>query len=284
MNLARQIAPTLRIVGALIGQHLRGAIERDPAHGIGIGVLLRTAAPFPDPRIGLGPDILQTAGQIADQSRIVTADAMLAGEVERIDDLAENIELQLAAGAVAEPYRPCVAETGEPIGLPLHGMATAVDAVERLDRDRFARQRAPQPFDPLSCFVVMPGAQEREQREGRISQPAKAIIPVPYPARAFRQGSGGGGDDAAGLVAHQPLEDDQRTPDQIIGIPRIIRFCGPIRPLSLGFIEDGLWINRVRRSGIAGKPAERETHAFALPDLELARQGAIVMGDGAIGA
>ncbi len=74
--------------------------------------------------------------------------------VERVHDLAVDVELTLLVRGVADAHgrRPFVA--GEPGDLELFEASSSVDAVHDLQLRRVARDRAKEPLAPIARFFV----------------------------------------------------------------------------------------------------------------------------------
>src|ERR1700730_1771686 len=112
----------------------------------------------------------------------------------RVGDLAEDVELQLLGGAIADRHRCRVLVSGQPRDGQLRQPSLATDAEHDLDLARAARDRPNQPLAPPRRLLapcprplVIAEIHESEEREGAISQPAITIIPVPYAAETLRK-------------------------------------------------------------------------------------------------
>ena len=149
--------------------------------------------------------------------------------VERVEDLAVDVELELRArrrcrrGPAASPRSP--SSHGE---LELGDPALAGDPVQRLRPVGRARDRAQQPVAPRARLVVVAGADEREERERRVAHPAEAVVPVPDAAERLRQRRGRRRDDPAGRRVRQRLERDERA-DQRVAVRPLVRAA--VRPV-----------------------------------------------------
>src|SRR5205807_10230631 len=93
------------------------AVEGDPAHHLRKGKMPRLTATFPHAMIGPLPDRLQILQQL--QGHLpgvgIALEPKAAAGVERIAQLAVNIELQLFMCRIADPHRAAVLVTGEPL-------------------------------------------------------------------------------------------------------------------------------------------------------------------------
>jgi hypothetical protein len=68
-----------------------------------MGELARTAADFPDPLVGLAPNLFKMVeeGELRVPSRCVGRQPAAARLVMDVHDLAEHVELELAVGGIA---------------------------------------------------------------------------------------------------------------------------------------------------------------------------------------
>jgi hypothetical protein len=118
--------------------------------------------------------------------------------VHRVEHFAIDIQLELAAGGVANPHRagPCVPR--EPVQLQLRQAALASQPIHDVRR-RWPTRRCPQqPAAPRPRFLPVAGVQERVEGEGGIPEPAVAVVPVAYATELLGQRGRGRGDHAPG--------------------------------------------------------------------------------------
>jgi hypothetical protein len=75
------------------------------------------AADLPQALVGLVPAALEEVHQLADDGPgvVVGCQPMLADLVEAAEDLAVDVELELAGRAVADPHRPGAFVAGKPV-------------------------------------------------------------------------------------------------------------------------------------------------------------------------
>src|SRR5205085_5469435 len=92
------------------------AVERDPAHHLRKREMPRLTAGFPHAMIGPLPDRLQILQQL--QNHLpgvgIAFESITAASVERIAQLAIDVELQLLMRRVADPYRAAVLVSRQP--------------------------------------------------------------------------------------------------------------------------------------------------------------------------
>ena len=231
------------------------------------------AADLPDPVVRLAPRLREMVEQPAlDRPPLrVDRQAVLARLVEAVEHLAVDVELQLAARRVADPHRLRALVAVEPRQLELAQAPLARDAVHDLDVGRIARDRPDQPAPPLSRLVRVVAVEECEQRERRVAQPAVAVVPVAHGADPLRQRGRRRGDDAAGRVVGERLEDDERPPHERCPVAREVERTrlAPLPPEALGVGERLLRVDPLRNLLVRGEPGQDEGHPLALVDGEL---------------
>jgi hypothetical protein len=83
------------------------AIVRHPAHHLGKHVVLGRTAPFPDAAVGLSADLAEMFEQFAFELPGAAAELDIGAPrlMEGIHQFAENIELELPMGGIAEAHR-----------------------------------------------------------------------------------------------------------------------------------------------------------------------------------
>ena len=91
---------------ALAGDPNR-ALDGDPAHQAGVGVVAAAAARLPDPLVGLVPMVyqpLEVAGEVH-PAVVVDGQPELVAEVDGVHQLAVDVELQLGRRPVTDAHR-----------------------------------------------------------------------------------------------------------------------------------------------------------------------------------
>src|SRR6185312_12732867 len=142
-----------------------GAVEGHPRHDLGIGELLAPAAYFPDSLVGIGPDRLEMVEQRAldPPSPLVLAQAAESRLIERVHELAVDIELQLGVRRVADADGAGTLIAGQPRYLPLRQPPLAGDGIHDLKLVGTAGNRAKEPSTPCPRLVVIPCSHQRKQ-------------------------------------------------------------------------------------------------------------------------
>ena len=153
---------------------------------------------------------------------------------------------------VAHAHRRGALVAGQPAHLVLVEAAHAGHAVQNLQILRRARHRAQQPFAPTGRLLDVAGEQQGIQREGRIAQPAVAVVPIAHPARLFRQRGRGSRDDASGRFVRERLQRDEGSDHRPAPAALDRAALGPVMPCGLGLAR----APRSRRSAAASVECE----------------------------
>src|SRR5436309_6650754 len=102
-----------------------------------------------------------------------------------VGDLTVDIELKLPGGGVANADRTRGFESRQPRYVPFRQPPFAADAIHDLQLIRPPGDGAYQPVSPRARLFVVTGSSECQQREGRIRQPAIALVPVTHATGLF---------------------------------------------------------------------------------------------------
>ena len=93
-------------------------------------------------------------------------------------ELPVDIELELIRGGVADAHRGGALVAGQPRHLPFSQLPFTGQAIHDLDLARAARHAALQPRPPRLRFLDIARGHQCQQRQGRVAQPAIAVVPV----------------------------------------------------------------------------------------------------------
>ena len=175
--------------------------------------MLPRPADLPQRAVRLLPDALEVLGEQGLQRPgvVVVGEPGLAGAVQPVEELAVDVELELAGGLVADPDRPGPLVPVEPAQLGLGEAAAPGEGVHDLQVLGVAGDGSQQPVPPGLGLGGVPAAGEGLQGECGVAQPAVAVVPVPRAADLFRQRGGGRGGDAPARGVGQRLQDQQRA-------------------------------------------------------------------------
>src|SRR5690349_24051025 len=121
-----------------------GAIESEPGHRFGMDKMFRAAANLPQTLVWLTPDRLEVREQFALQrpARFIGTQSALSCLMKRVHHFAENIELALAMGGIADADRLRAAVSREPGHLPFRQPPLATQAIHDLNLRRTSGDRA----------------------------------------------------------------------------------------------------------------------------------------------
>jgi hypothetical protein len=125
-----------------------------------------------------------------EQVRGVASDPGLGREVHHLDELAEDVDLPLVRGRVADPHgcRPAIA--GQPRDVPSVEVARAVEPVHDLDMLGRSRDCAQYPIAPGLGLGLAARIEQRRDRESHVAQPAVAIVPAHLAGRHLGERGG----------------------------------------------------------------------------------------------
>ncbi len=215
--------------------HADGPLDRDPTHQPGVQELLAAAAGLPNPFIGLVPVFTDPIRPPPDCLPLVRGERSrpLVVEVDRVHELAIDVELQLTSRVVPDPYRSRAAVTLEISELPLSQVHPSVDAVHDLQWSMWApvgSSASGQEVHEGGRLALESELQERVDAEGCVPYPDVAVVPVAFTPDLFRKAGRGGGEDRAGRGVGQQLER-QGGPMHHLPPPPSVARCGePVPP------------------------------------------------------
>ena len=195
-------------------------------------------------------------------------ETLAARLVQRVDDLAVDVELALVRRAVADADRLRALVAAEPGKLELREPALAGDAVHDLEVLGRARDRAEEPVTPGACLLDVSGADEREQRQGRVAKPAEAVVPVPHAADPLGQRRRRRRDDSAGRRIRERLQRQKRAMHRVVPATLVRAPRGPVLPERDRVHERLLRLDRLGWRLVGGEPAKDEGDAVAFGDGE----------------
>ena len=134
-------------------QILDRPVEGDPRHDLGMREMLRRSAHLPNALVGLIPDLAPNvqARPARSRPRVDRGQAVAVSMVERVEDLAVNVELRLIDCGVADADRARSFISGQPWHLPLGQPPLAAQPVHDLQLIGAARYGAKQPIAPCSA-------------------------------------------------------------------------------------------------------------------------------------
>ena len=138
--------------------------------------------------------------------------------VERVEQLAVDVELPLTPRSVADPDGRGIAPAPQVGELTLGQVVLAPDAVHDLERvgltGTATRRRGHERHELAHLVRARPDVQSLE-REARVADPAVAVIPVALAADRLGQRGRRRGDDGSRRPVGQPLQDAGTEPHQL---------------------------------------------------------------------
>ena len=215
--------------------------------------MTRLAANLPDALVGQPPAVDHGAGNTPEElpEDVVDLTAVLPVDPDRVEQLAEDVELELRVGAVADAYRPRAPVALEPVELDLGKQPFPADPVHDLQLARAAGSRPLQPVDVRLRLLSVAEREEGIQRQRRVAQPAEAVVPVALAADLLRQRRRRRRDDRARRPVRQPFEDE-RAADDLLAVRALVGAAvGPRRPRRARGLE-------LRVHLVARQPSWRE--------------------------
>ncbi len=246
------------------------AIKGDPRHDLRMGEMAAPTPYFPDSIVRLLPNPLQVLDQLlllrpgrADRSEHVHARL-----VDGVDELPVDIELELIGGGVADAHRDGALVAGQPRHLPFDQLPLAGQAVHDLNLARAPGHAALQPRPPRLRFLDIARRHQCHQRQGRIAQPAIAVVPVAFAAELLRQRRRGRGDDPAGLRVGQRLQGQQGALHWLPPTTGIGATGGPAAPEPFRLPQSPLPVHRRRRRQVRRAVCQNERHALPFDNVE----------------
>jgi hypothetical protein len=126
------------------------------------------------------------------------------------------------------------------------------------------------PVPPCPCFLIVSEIHQGQQREGRVPQPAVAIIPVPHAAYTLRKRGRGSGDDPARRRVGQSLQGDEGSFDCFGPWTHVGTPIAPLTPARFRTLQRIKRVNRRRRSLKRWSVGEDEGNGLVDLDRELA--------------
>src|SRR4051794_8308447 len=117
--------------------------------------------------------------------------------MQRIDQFAVNVELELIPGGVTGPDWSGVFVAGEPGKFQLNQPPATEDAVHDLQLARIAGGGSKQPIAKPFGFFGVTVVEQGIERECGVAYPAKSIVPVANASQFFGKRGGRRGHDTA---------------------------------------------------------------------------------------
>ena len=219
-------------------------------------MLLRLVAGLPHARVGAVPVVHQPVDQPRQVAPRVVADAgpVLVEQVDRVDQVAVDVELQLARGGVPDADRARPGVAGQVVELDLLVGHAAVEVVEDAQRAEPVRARVVllaeplgQPADERAGLVEEAEPQQRVQAEAGVAHPHVAVVPVAGAADLLGQAGRHRGHDPAGRLVAEHLQRQGRPFHGLPPPPPVRGLRDPALPEGVRRVEERVHAGRGRR-------------------------------------
>src|SRR5438477_2812597 len=188
-----------------------------------------------------------------------------------VDDFPINVHLKLVTRRVADANRSRVPVTGTRTECALVGRVITINRVQN-QQFRLGYTRSMQdPVQEPPGLLPVAQLQQRPDRQRRVAQPAKSVIPIQIGAETLWQGGGRRGDDGSGgRKAHQ-LECEG-APNNLIPVSAVVvrLSCPPLPPLSSTFnpLQHGFIVEWREDGRTLFLIAERKSDCIACPQID----------------
>ena len=200
-------------------------------------------------------------------------------QVDRVEQGAPDVVLALVEGAVADPHRLRADVAAEVVEGPLGQLLLAADPVHDL-QVRFLSADLDDEAHEVARLLVEAERVQRPEAEGRVADPAEAVVPVALAARRLRQRGGRRGEDRAGRRVGEALEDEGRALQvDAPGMVGEVAVAQPGAPELFGRLQPlhGLR-GAARPAQVALAPGDRAEPVLALAQSQPAARGAALQG------
>ena len=235
-------------------------------------VMARLAAHLPHAGVRLAPARARRCSARSATNRWISEvelAELLAVQIQRVEQLAVDVELGLAPGAVADADRGRVAPAAQVGQLALGEVVLAADPVHDLQRALAGASagRAGHERDEVLGLVRAGADVQRLERQAGVADPGVAVVPVALAADRLGQRGGRGGDDRAGRTVGEALEHARAEThelavralvDVVLGLPGAPRLDGVLDPR-----RDLVRRERLGRRPFRRRPLQREPHPLA---------------------
>src|SRR5829696_2737647 len=242
VDLVAHLKPPLAVgwKRALIGQP-QGSVQGDPAHELRVHEVPPSTSNLPDSLIFASPVVADPVDQPAQVSPQLVPDgvAVLVVEIDRVHQLAVDVQLQLVVGTVADPDRPRAPVALQVLQGLLGEVAPPIYAVHELQRAVWSRLAAAvlEPAHERLSLLGEPDAQETVEGEGGVTDPRVTVTPVALPSYTLRQAGRGGRNDRPGRLVSEKLQHEGRAVNHLAPAARIRALREPVAPIVHGLHE-----------------------------------------------
>src|SRR5919204_1322305 len=226
---------------------LHRAVDGEPSHDLRVDEVSRFRANLPEAVVGITPVRRDELDKLALQwPRPLGIDAGATSGAEEVHHLAVLVELELARRVVANAHRSGPLVAAEPVELVFDQQPLLRDAVQDLDVIGIAANRPQQPVMPFPRLVRVSVFEQQLEDEGRIPEPAVAVVPISNPADDLRERGGGRSDDPARRRVRESLQGEQAADDLVAPFTVIGATARVAAPERVGAFDKLLPVGRRR--------------------------------------
>ena len=166
--------------------------------------------------------------------------AVLVVEVDRVHQLAVDVELELVYGGVADAHRARAAVAGEVVGSVSSGSSWRPSMPYMIWSEPSGFELVAARLDPAHERAGLVGVAEPHEgveRERRVADPGVAVVPVAHAADLLGQAEGGRGDDRAVLLRDEQLQRQRGAVDHLAPAALVAAAADPVAPEVHGLLE-----------------------------------------------
>ena len=215
---------------------------------------------------------------------------VLVVEVDRVDQLAVDVELELLGRAVSDPDGRRAGVALEVVEHGLLEVGPAVDAVHDLKRAVTAAGRLAEAVgEPAHERLRLLGEaepQERVEGEGGVADPGVAVVPVALAAELLGKARGRRGHDGARGPVGEQLQRERGAVHRLAPAAAVRAVVEPAPPVLHGVVERlrGLLVGDERRQRTAHpRRLQAEDGALAGGQVELGTDAVVERPQGRLG-
>ncbi len=161
-------------------------VQRHPAHQPRVQEVVLLAAHFPDTHVFAVPDITDLIREFDRAFPAVVGNgfAVFVDQINRIHQLAVDVQLDLVERLIADTHRRRAAMPAQVRQLSFRQLLVAVDAIQDVDLDGLVAAVADPPSEPTHVvvgFVDKTQAHERVDRERGVTDPGVTVVQLRSP-------------------------------------------------------------------------------------------------------
>ena len=182
-----------------VSRHAHHPVHRHPGHQATVGEFLLSTACLPDAlfrRVPVGHQPVHHLAELC-PALMTHAPGSLVGVIDRVHQLAVNVELTLVGSSISNTHRAGSTPALEVVERVLVEIAGAVDSVhdpERRAAFGMVEDPLPCPAQKLDRFVAIPEGNQGIHGEAGVADPGVAVVPIALASDELRQSRRQGSD------------------------------------------------------------------------------------------